>query len=280
MSRKKRIEKLEAELRPSDLIFLWLSDLQQFESPSEYLKSALDSPENRSPEFMLVQHAGDRRKTALNLRSVDAEISRSLRRLLFLKTLVWATNSEVDRIVAECRSRVDSARQIGGEVLDYLSDSDARRQSDELSPPVPTASAAKENVAPIPNDISARGLEFFAVRLHYAVSETMIDLRTAGLAMESISGRFFQGRDILFPSIARAMDGACQAARIFAEKLPDTPSADRTNSEQPERTARDRSAVLVVKLIDYAKATVALRFGERTRALEALKPHLSRGKKG
>jgi hypothetical protein len=280
MSRKNRIEKLESGLKPSDLISLWLSDLHQFEAPSEYLKSALDSQESRSPELLLIQQAGERRKTALNLRSLDAEISRSLRRLLFLKALVWATNAEVDRIVVSCRSQLDLVRQSGGEVLDYRSDSDAQRQSDELSPPGLTASEAEENIDSIPRDISARNLEFFAVNVHRAVSETMIDLRATRLAKESISTRFFHKRNILFGSIAQAMDEACQAAQIFAENLPDTPSADTTNSEQLERAAQDRSAILVVKLIDFSKATVALRFGERTRALEALQPHLSRGKEG
>jgi hypothetical protein len=275
IAHKSRIERLEGELGPSDLISVWVTELRQFDSPLKYFESALCDQESHSPECQLLTRARAARHGSPDV-SLDEEIFRWLRRMLFLKTLLWAANTEVDRVVADCRSRL--------EVLDYFRNSDARRQSDErLSSAVATASEAKENIA-IPvaehDDTSARGVEFFAIKVHHAASDIMVDLRAAGLATESISGRFLQGRSILFRSIARDMDRACQAVRICAEKLPNTQSADRTGSERLEKAAQDRNAVLMRRLVDYAKATVALRFGEKTRALEALRPHLSRGQVG
>jgi hypothetical protein len=107
---KRRIEKLEGELRPSDLISLWLSRLEQFDSPAEYLESALGERESPSIEYQIIHQASAQRKLMQNGvldKRVGADISNCLKRVAFLKALRWAANSEVEGIATQCRSRLD-----------------------------------------------------------------------------------------------------------------------------------------------------------------------------
>src|ERR1700687_5086223 len=114
-ARKRRIENLEGELRPSERISLWLSDIEQFDSPADYFQSVLGRSESSSPAYPLLQEYSARRKLALKGRpdlSVDRAIVHQLERVLFLNTLCWATNSGVEKITADCRLRLESAHQI------------------------------------------------------------------------------------------------------------------------------------------------------------------------
>ena len=45
---KRKIEKVEGDLTPSELFSLWLTNLQQFNSPAEYTQSALGADESGS----------------------------------------------------------------------------------------------------------------------------------------------------------------------------------------------------------------------------------------
>ncbi len=277
---KRRIEKLESERKLSDVISLWLDRLEQLDSPAEYLESALGDGENNSIEYQIIQHASARRKIARNGgrdKSIDAEISHSLKRVIFLKTLRWAANCGLENIVVDCRRRLESVLQIV-EILYFFRDSDAwTRPYQRLNPPS-TVSAANENFAPVPAAEDAYapvgGGEFFVAKVSGIISEVLCDLHAAELALGSISARFFQGRIILFQSIARAMDEAHQAAGICAENLRKTEPDNRACSEQFEGAAEHNSEVLVRKLVDCAKAVALLRFDERAKAREILKGHL------
>lgn len=245
---KRRIEKLEGELRPSELISLWLSRLEQFDSPAEYLESALGKGESSSIEYQIINQTSARRKIAQSGmldKSVSAEISHWLKRVQFLKTLRWAANSEVEEIVTQCRSR-----------LDFFRGFDAPDRPYEI---------------PILVDE-----QFFVARVNRIVREVLTDLRAAELALGFISARCFNGRPILFRSIARAFDEARQDARICAERLVEIDPDKRARPELLESAAQASSEAEVRKLFDYAKAVALLKFDERAQASERLKVHLKR----
>jgi hypothetical protein len=247
-ARKARIDKLQGQLRPSDLVSLCLGEMEQFDSPAEYLESALGEKESDSVEYQIIHQASSRRKITQNgvlNKSVGAEISHWLKRVLFLRTLRWAANSEVEKIAAHCDSR-----------LEFFRGFDASDRPYEI---------------PILVDD-----QFFVARVNRIVSEVLTNLRAAELALGAISARGFHGRVILFPSIARAMEQARQDARICAEKLVEIDPDKRARPEQVESAAQAASEVVVRKLFDYAKAVALLKFDERTQALERLKVHLGR----
>ena len=62
-------------------------------------------------------------------------------------------------------------------------------------------------------------------------------------------------------------------AEGVARHLSKTEPADY-RSPQTDEAAQKASAVMVDKVIDYAKATVALHFGDKRQALDAVSPHL------
>jgi hypothetical protein len=263
---KRIIEKVESELTLSDLFLLWLTKLQQFNSPAEYMQSALEAGESDCAEYQLLEQASARRKTARDGapdKSVDVEIVRSLKRLLFLKTLVWAANSECENIVENCRNRLDPALLIA-KILKFF------RGSDAWARPYRKPPSAECGDAP------AGGGEFFVAELNEMV-DVLNDLRAVELAVGSISERFFHGRTMIFRSITRAMNEARHDAESCAEELTKIEPDNRTCSQQPESAAQEKSEVVVGKLIDYAKAFALLRFDERAEALEKLKLHLERG---
>jgi hypothetical protein len=77
----------------------------------------------------------------------------------------------------------------------------------------------------------------------------------------------------LFSSNIRFLDEMIQAARICSETLAGMNSADMY-PEQLEQSAKEQGRVLMMKLVDFANAVVALRFGQDERAQKALRGHL------
>jgi hypothetical protein len=268
-ARKSRIETLEGELKLFDLISLWLSQLQQFESPTEYIESAVHDGESGSVEYQFIKQASSRRKAARDGapgKSVDVGVLRSLKRLLFFKTLVLAANSECETVIANCRSRLEPARQ-NVRMLNFF------RGSDAWARPY-----VKENFTSGPSagygNIPNGGGNFFVAKVDEMISDILSDLRAAELALASISERFFQRRTIILQWIARAMNETRQDAKSCAEELVKTEPDQRASSQHLESVAQDKSEVIVRKLVDYAQAFALLRFDEKGQAEKLVKPHL------
>ena len=278
-TRKRRIENLEGELRPSERISLWLSDIEQFDSPADYFQSVLGRSESSSPAYKLLQEYSAQRKLAPKGRpdlGLDRAIVHRLERVLFLNTLCWAANSGVEKIAADCRLRLESAHQMI-EILRCLRNSDAWDRPCEITSPTSPASAAKQHFAsgaPAEHrNLPAGAGMFFVAKVEGMIKEILNDLEAVDLTVGSISERFFSGRQILFPSMVRAMDDARQDAGICAEKITEIEPGERACFDQLE-SAQGKSEILVRELVDYAQAVALLHFAERAKAIEVLKCHL------
>src|ERR1700682_692290 len=148
-ARKRRIENLEGELSASERISLWLSYIEQFDSPADYFQSVLGRGESSSPAYKLLQEYSARRKLGPKGRpdkSLDRAIVHQLERVLFLNTLRWAANAGVEKIAADCRLRLESAHQMS-EILLCLRNSDAWDRPCEIASPTSPTSAAKQHFA-------------------------------------------------------------------------------------------------------------------------------------
>jgi hypothetical protein len=180
----------------------------------------------------------------------DLRICASLRQVLLLQTLVLATNGEVEQLIEACNARLDTVR-VTIKMLDHFSGSDAEGH--------------------------AEGAERFALEAQVTIGDILADYRGAKLAVESIANRFFNGRVIILRSIARDMEELFHLVELYAEgiarHLSQTQPADY-RSPQTEEAAQKASDVMVDKLIDYAKATIALHFGDKSQALDAVSLHL------
>jgi hypothetical protein len=123
----------------------------------------------------------------------------------------------------------------------------------------------------------AEGAERFAMKAQVTIREILADYRGTKLAVESIANRFFNGRAILLQSIARVMEDLFHFLQLYSEgiarHLSKSQPADHRSPQMAE-AAQKASAVMVEKVIDYAKATVALHFGDKRQALDAVSPHL------
>jgi hypothetical protein len=112
-------------------------------------------------------------------------------------------------------------------------------------------------------------------------SDILCDQRAAEIAVKSISHQFFNDEEFLFRSISKALGEVGQAAELCAKRLVQfsngRPTARPINCEQNPKLVRDRSAIMVRKIVDYAKALVRLRFGHTAQALAEIVPHLRSG---
>lgn len=252
MNVERRLEKLESELTVWQVVSPWLDEFERFESSSAYLSKALGTGHTEDPAHRILLQARRQLKTKPSRldQNRDLKICASLRQVLLLQTLVLATNGEVEQLIEACNARLDTVR-VTIKMLDHFCGSDAKRR--------------------------AEGAERFAMEAHITIGEILADYRGAKLAVESIANRFFNGRAILLQSIARAMEELFHFVELYAEgiarHLSKTQPADYRSS-QTEEAAQKASTVMVDKVIDYAKATVALQFGDKRQALDAVSSHL------
>ena len=252
MNVERKLEKLEGELTVWQVVSLWLDEFESFESLSSYLSQALGTGHIEDPAHCILQQARRQlQKTPSRLdQNRDLKICASLRQVLLLQTLALATNGEVEQLIEAWNARLDTVRVIIA-MLDHFSGSDA--------------------------EVDAEGAERFAMEAQVTIGEILADYRGATLAVESIAKRFFNGRAILLQSIARAMAELFHFVELYAEgiarHLSKSQPADY-RSPQTEETAQKASAVMVDKVIDYAKARVGLHFGDKRQALDAISLHL------
>jgi hypothetical protein len=284
-----RIDRLEDELSPPLLMSLWMSDLGRSDSPLDYFEQALSERKSylesrgahyksTSPEYQLLKRAREQLKNARPGVSLDDTIVRSLKVLIFRRTLFETMNATVNKLLEDCRSHLDALGEIV-EMLEFFYISATTRECHRPSPPSPGSDCSKDAGPPAEADDTFAGrVKFFATKAQRTACEIMVELRAAALAAETISANSFEGRNILFRSFARAMKEARHAARIYFEKLSSLQLADGSASEKLEEAAQNKSEVLLRKLVDYSHAVVALRFDEIDRARRVLKPHLPRDK--
>ena len=277
---KTRLEKLESELTIPKLLYLWLNDLQSFDSPNQYFVAAMFDETRASPENHLLQHA--RARKAENHGPPDAtlddEIAHALQKVLFVKTLVLAANSEVDKLLAENCNRVNSLYQIV-QILEFFLNSDRWCEFQQhLSATTPTTSETggdNDEVHTAGNfRDSGRNLNCFTTRLHDGICDVMTNLRAVEIAIDFLSRRFCQNVQILFPSVARALAEVRDSGRVCNEVVMSIDPTD-ADVERLEKIAQEKSSVLTRNLIDFSRSVVALRFNQKTRTRAALKIHLS-----
>ena len=252
MNVERKLEKLEGELTVWEMVSPWLEEFQGFESLPSYLSQALATGHTEDPAHRILQQARRQLQTKPSRldQNRDLKICASLRQVLLLQTLALATNGEVEELIEASNARLDTVR-VTIEMLDHFCGSGAEGH--------------------------AEGAERFAMEAQVTIDEILADYRGAKLALESIANRFFKGRAILLQSIARAMEELFHFVELYAEAiarhLSETQPADY-RSLQTEEAAQKASTVMVDKVINYAKARVALHFGDKRQALDAVSSHL------
>jgi hypothetical protein len=261
-----RIAALESGLKPQQMLSLWLSELEGFESPSDYLE-AMDDRETRAPTEQFLKQARRDLKhdpTVAADQKADDQICHTLRQLVFLQYLLWAANSEAAQLLTDCKSRLHVAATIA-EMLDF-----ARSQT-KTSTAVPRH-AAKGKAA------SVKNVEHFIEKGRRAIAEVLTALRAEELAMDSMSYQHFYGGKFLFRSSVREKEALRRSAESCAgrlnEFLSSRPTARRIDVKPNEKRARESREIMIKKLEDYAKALTRLLFGQKAEALALIRPHL------
>lgn len=254
MNLERKLEQLENELTVWQVVSLWLDEFESFEFLSAYLSKALGTGHIEDPAHRILQQARRQLQTTPSRldQNRDLGICAFLRQVLLLQTLALATNGELEQLIEAWNARLDTVR-VTIAMLDHFSSSDAK--------------------------VHAEGAQRFAIEARVTIGEILADYRGAILAVESVANRFFKSRAILLQSIARAMQELSDVVELYGEgiarHLSKIEQADY-RSPQTDESAQKASAVMFDKVVDYAKATVALYFGDKRQALDAVSPHLER----
>lgn len=274
MPNRKKLQELEGQLNPSQLVNQWLREAQQFDSPAEYFRWLLADRHNHSLEYRLIKQANTQRKSAPSRgpsKEAEEDVARWLRRGRFFETLLWLTNCEADKIQRECRNRLGFAQE-GLAILEFFSNTDAWSCCYTPS----TSSAADENLTSVGADQQGEALPsggaFFVGKIVRIVNEVLLDLRVAESLPATIKARL-RRRIILFKSIAHAINETRRDAATCARKLAQFEPANPLCA-QPLAGAQVACDAVVSSLVHIAKAAAFLRFEQTDRAAELLKPYL------
>ena len=276
---KSRLGKLESELTIRELLHLWLNDVQSFDSPNQYFVATRFDETRASPESHLLQHARARkmRNHGSPDATLDDEIAHALQKVLFVKTLVFSANDQVDKLVTENCSRVNSLYHIV-QVLNFFRSSDRWGEfQQQLSTTRRTTSkrGSDNDEEHTIGDVSASegNIGCFSVKLHDEICDAITDMRGIEIAIDSLSRKFCQNLRILFPSITRALTDARDSGLECNEVVMSIDSTD-ADVEQMEKIAQEKASVLIRNLIDISRSVVALRFNQKARAHAIVKSHL------
>jgi hypothetical protein len=243
MTLERRIDGIEKNLSPTQLVLRWLAEAHAYGSLEAYVTSLLDLPASQQPMDRLCRDAHDGVRASLRGKRpevVDAAVRSALRETVFRYELVL-------RIYVAAHELLD--RQVLLEAL-FASqlallarDERAQRQADE---------SHLERLR------QCRDLTALQVRELLAAKEARL----------TVEARYLNGHAALFPDEAAAFDDQIRRSQQLAEMAADMAELEGVADEpvDPE-VVKLRAQELVADLVEPARSTALEKLGEGTRAL-------------
>jgi hypothetical protein len=185
MTARRRLDKLEHSLGPTEAILRWIEEAHRFPSIVEYARATIDLPDSAQPSIRITEQVAAATRGTRKGRS-DEELGLAVRRAIgdavFLYQLVFILNQTAADFaqVAILRSLV-LVGQLDHLVTEPLSQDLAARRADPDG---------------------ARGIDT-AWRTWRASTEAFVrDVRVEQAARSTLDGRYFAGRSVLFADVA------------------------------------------------------------------------------
>jgi hypothetical protein len=235
----RRVEKLEANLTPTQLVLRWLAEAHAHGSLVAYVNSILDDPPEDFPVNRLARQARDAVRATSRTRAreqTDAAVRTAIQQTVFRFELVM-------RINVTAHELLDREVLVGAAIIGHLA----------LLSSEPPADAAHRERLGASRDLALR---------------RVIELHAAQEARAIAEARYLDGHPALFPKGAAAWDTQVHETRriaVMADRLAELDGVGSGLDDGPAVAARVPE--LLADLVEPAKATALEKLGEGERAI-------------
>ena len=243
MTLERRLDGIEKNLSPAQLVLRWLAEVQSFADLESYVASLLvqDRPvpplDRLAREAIACARASNRGKRA---EAVSAAVRTALRETIFRFELVMRINVPAHELL-DREALIDAALSAN---LALVFNHD-ERQADP------------------------KRLEHLA-RLRDLIACRVSELHAAAEARSIVQERFLDGHDALFPGVSAEWDDRVKTTAVIADmaiRMAEIDGAPAKPDPDPEALSR-RAAELFADLVEPAKSEALQALDEGQRALE------------
>ncbi len=280
----RRIEKIEASLTPRQAVIKWMSEAHQHSNMQDYVTSLRGAPETAFPLYWLPDQTEKAvyakmkgrplRSESLRREEVAHEARQAVRDVIFLFHLHQQVNS---RLMGEHNEWVFCLMWLRAE-LRWLRH---ECESGEAS----TGRQERRQLR------SSRKLRFGSEAWKTSAETLLRELYDLREAIASISARYFDGQQVLFPEVAQEFNDILDKAELLADVyntylvLSSMPSGvggrrrlprGRINVVAVEAQGRELSPTIAVYMVDMAKAEALDSLGDNRAAVAVMDRHVWR----
>jgi hypothetical protein len=254
----RRLDKLQLSLTPKQAILFWMEEAHQYDTMDQYVRALKDGPDSSWPMATLPQQVAGAVEQALTGRprkEISRGVRQAIRDVLFLFHLHQQVNG---KLMEEQKAFLYRLRWLRAELgrLRY------QKLVSQASPP------GIRTRVPRSQDLTRwqEEAELFLEELH--------GLR---LAVMTISKRYFDGHDLLFPALTESLDYLINAMEALAEMFNEDlvlRKGARADVATVGGMAGDISAAQVAFLVDMARAEALDAMGETQAGVAIVGRHI------
>jgi hypothetical protein len=257
-SSKRRLDKIEVSLTPKQVILLWLEEAHRHDTMKQYVHSLKQGPESAWPLAILPEKVATAVEQAMKgqpKQEVNRMARQAVRDVLFLFHLHQQVNG---KLMERQEAFLYRLRWLRAELrrLRY------QKTVSQVSP-----SGIRTGV-PKSQDLT---------RWQKETELFLTELQGLHLALRTISKRYFDQHDLLFPALAEGLNYLVKAmeglVEMFNEDLAPKKRA-RADVVAVEARARTVGSAQMVFLVDMAKAEALDAMGENSAAVAIVERHI------